>query len=294
MHEILVISGKGGTGKTSLAAAFAHISHNAVVCDLDVDAPDLHLILKPAPSDLIPFISGAEARIRAERCNGCGICADMCRFRAVHTDGATFSVDPIRCEGCRVCVHFCPAEAIDFIPKQCGHWTQSDTRFGPMVHAQLYPGEENSGKLVALLRRESQKLAKSKGSQVLLSDGPPGIGCPVISAVSGTDLAVIVTEPTPSGLHDLRRVVDLCRHFDIPGAVIINKCDLNRGIAQDIRSFCGDNDLPLLAELPHDTAFIDALVRGLAITELADSPLTQTIRAAWTAVMNLLTVQEAA
>lgn len=294
MHEILVISGKGGTGKTSLTAAFAHISSNAVLCDLDVDAPDLHLILRPELSDQVPFIAGAEARIRPDQCEGCGTCADMCRFQAIRADGSVFAVDPIRCEGCRVCVRFCPADAIDFVPKQCGHWSLSETRFGPLAHAQLYPGEENSGKLVAHLRHEAKKLAESKGISVLLSDGPPGLGCPVISAVSGTGLAVIVTEPTPSGMHDLRRVVELCKHFNVATAVIINKSDLNSIMAAKIRSFCEDSGLPLLAELPHDTVFVDALVQGLAITEFSDGHLSREVRRAWEKIMNLLAVKAAA
>ena len=294
MHEILVISGKGGTGKTSLTAAFAHIGRDAVLCDLDVDAPDLHLILRPELSDQVPFISGAEARIRTDQCDGCGICADRCRFQAVHADGSLFKVDPIRCEGCRVCVRFCPSDAIDFVPKKCGHWSLSETRFGPLAHAQLYPGEENSGKLVAQLRQEAKKMAESKGISLILSDGPPGIGCPVISAVTGTGLAVIVTEPTPSGIHDLRRVVELCQHFNVPMAVIINKSDLNSIKADEIHSFCEDNGLPLVAELPHDTMFVDALVKGLAITEFSNGHASQQLRTAWSKILNLLALPEVA
>ncbi len=294
MHEILVISGKGGTGKTSLTAAFAHISRDAVLCDLDVDAPDLHLILRPELSDQVPFISGAEARIRIDQCDGCGTCADRCRFQAIHADGNLFKVDPIRCEGCRVCVRFCPGDAIDFVPKKCGHWSLSETRFGPLAHAQLYPGEENSGKLVAQLRQEAKKMAESNGISLILSDGPPGIGCPVISAVTGTGLAVIVTEPTPSGIHDLRRVVELCQHFNVPMAVIINKSDLNSIKADEIHSFCEDRGLPLVAELPHDTMFVDALVKGLAITEFSNGHASQQLRTAWSKILNLLALPEAA
>ena len=294
MHEIVVISGKGGTGKTSLTAAFAHISKNAVLCDLDVDAPDLHLVLQPEPSKPVLFIAGAEAQIRTDRCDGCGTCHDMCRFQAVHPNGSFFTVDPIRCEGCGVCAHFCPNKCIDFAPKQCGYWALSETRFGTLVHAQLYPGEENSGKLVAHLRQEARQLAESKGNSVILSDGPPGIGCPVISALSGVGLAVIVTEPTPSGLHDLRRVVELCVHFNVPAAVIINKSDLNPFKSDDIRSFCDENDLPLLAELPHDTVFVDALVKGLVLTEFSNGHASQQVRMAWTKILDLSALREAA
>lgn len=285
MHEILIISGKGGTGKTSLTAAFAHLSTKTVLCDLDVDAPDLHLILQPAPADPVPFSSGFEASIDREKCCRCGICADMCRFQAVVDNGGQSpTVDPIRCEGCGVCVHFCPQQAIDFVPKTCGQWCTSYTRFGPLVHAQLDPGEENSGKLVALLRREAKALAERTGAGLILSDGPPGIGCPVISALSGTDLAVIVTEPTPSGLHDLQRVVGVCDHFGIPAAVLINKCDLNPELSREIRAFCDGRQMPIPTELPHDTGFVHAMVRGLTITEFSDSHIAHQVRSAWAGI----------
>jgi MinD superfamily P-loop ATPase len=294
MHEILIISGKGGTGKTSLAAAFAHLSRNVVLCDLDVDAPDLHLILHPAAARQVPFIAGCEARIRPEDCTGCAVCAQMCRFGAIREAGEAFAVDPIRCEGCGVCVHFCPAQAVDFNPKTCGWWCVADTRFGPLVHAQLYPGEENSGKLVALLRRESKTLAQERGATLILSDGPPGIGCPVISAFSGIDQALVVTEPTPSGFHDLGRVVELCTHFRVPAAVIVNKCDLNPDLSRDIRSYCSENGLPVLAELPHDPDFVHAMVRGEAITEFGDGEASRLIRKAWETIVNEATAQKVA
>lgn len=285
MHEILIISGKGGTGKTSLTAAFAHLSAGAVLCDLDVDAPDLHLILRPALAAPNPFCSGYEPVIDPQRCNACGTCIQMCRFQAVGGNGAAPVVDPIRCEGCGVCVHFCPHEAIDFRPKTCGQWRISDTRFGPLVHAQLDPGEENSGKLVALLRREAKALAESRGAGLILCDGPPGIGCPVISALSGNDLSVIVTEPTPSGLHDLERVAGLCDHFGVPAAVLINKCDLNVGLARAIRVFCQERQVPVISELPHDADFVHAMVKGQTITEFADSPASRQVRSVWEAVL---------
>jgi MinD superfamily P-loop ATPase len=285
MHEILIISGKGGTGKTSLTAAFAHLSAQTVLCDLDVDAPDLHLILRPAPAEPVPFSSGFEASIDPEKCSRCGTCVDMCRFQAIiDNDGQCPAVDPIRCEGCGVCVHFCPQQAIDFMPKTCGQWRISDTRFGPLVHAQLDPGEENSGKLVALLRREAKALAERTGAGLILSDGPPGIGCPVISSLSGTDLAVIVTEPTPSGQHDLQRVVEVCDHFGVPATVLINKCDLNPELSRQIRGFCAGRQMPAPAELPHDTSFVHAMVRGLTITEFTDGFIAQQVRSAWTGI----------
>ena len=294
MREILVISGKGGTGKTSLTAAFAHISRESVICDLDVDAPDLHLVLRPEEPETVPFISGAEARIRTRFCEGCGSCADMCRFGAVEKDGSHFHVDSLRCEGCGVCVRFCPADAIGLFPKTCGHWALSETRFGPLAHAQLYPGEENSGKLVALLRQEARKLTESKGRKILLSDGPPGIGCPVISSISGIDLAVIVTEPTPSGKHDLHRVVELCRYFNVPAAVIINKSNLNTVNTKEIQSFCSDNGLPILVKLPHDSVFVDALILGMAVTEYSNGNVSRRVVRAWNNILNLLAIKAAA
>lgn len=285
MHEILVISGKGGTGKTSLTAAFAHLSTDAVLCDLDVDAPDLHLVLRPEASAPTPFVSGFEARIVPEKCNQCGTCKEMCRFSAVRDSGDGPWIDPIRCEGCGVCVRFCPQQAITFEAKQCGEWRISNTRFGPLVHAQLYPGEENSGRLVALLRREAKALAQERNAHLVISDGPPGIGCPVISAISGQELAVLVTEPTPSGLHDLRRVVELCAHFRLPAVVIINKCDLQAKIAREIHGFCESQKLPVIAELPHDTDFVHAMVQGSALTEFSQGKTAQALKNAFAQII---------
>lgn len=285
MREILVISGKGGTGKTSLTAAFAHLSEDTVVCDLDVDAPDLHLILQPSPRQTSRFVAGCEPRVVADRCTACCTCEEMCRFGAIKVGAQIAEVDLLRCEGCGVCVEFCPEKAIDFIPKECGQWSISDTRFGPMVHAQLYPGEENSGKLVALLRTQAKELAESENATMILADGPPGIGCPVISALSGTDMTVMVTEPTPSGIHDLQRVVELCDHFKVPTSVIINKYDLNKTIVDEIRSFCEKKGLSVLAELPHDTEFVNAMVKGIAITEQSQGPTAQKVRESWQKVV---------
>ena len=236
MREIIIISGKGGTGKTSLTGAFAHLADNKVICDLDVDAPDLHLLLQPAQERREEFYSGHEAVIDGEKCDGCGLCATLCEFGAIRENGAGFVVDPIRCEGCKVCVAFCPAAAIRFPERHCGQWYVSSTRFGPLVHAQLFPGAENSGRLVMVLKQQARELAKSRGADLVLCDGAPGIGCPVISSLSGADLAVAVTEPTPSGRHDLERVAALCRHFQTTFAVIINKYDLNAGRDRPDRS----------------------------------------------------------
>jgi len=280
--EIVVLSGKGGTGKTSLTAAFAHLSSQRVLCDLDVDAPDLHLILQPEVDHREVFISGNEARIVTEKCENCGICADLCRFGAVvGTDGSSPRIDPIRCEGCGVCVDFCPAGAIEFPEKRCGEWYRSQTRFGAMIHAQLDAGEENSGRLVALLRQQARRLAETRGAAWILSDGPPGIGCPVISSLSGASLALIVTEPTPSGRHDLQRMLDLCAHFQVPAGVIINKADVNSSLAETIKSECTAAGLTLLGELPHDPVITRAMVKGLAVTEYDNGAFSEQLRGIW-------------
>ena len=282
MREIVIISGKGGTGKTSLTAAFAHLARNKVICDLDVDAPDLHLLLDPQHEKEVEFWSGNEARIVEENCQQCGVCREMCRYGAVleHTDGR-YTIDALRCEGCKVCVTFCPDAAIEFPEKHCGQWFVSTTRFGPMVHARLFPGEENSGRLVALLKQKAKKMAEQQGLDIFLSDGAPGIGCPVISSLSGTHLAVLITEPTPSGRHDLKRVAALCEHFRIPTAVIINKFDLNLEETASIESDCREKNYPIIARLPHDPVITEAMVKRRAVTELPESELSKKIKQAW-------------
>ena len=281
MREILVISGKGGTGKTSLTAAFAHLAAGPVICDLDVDAPDLHLLLQPRSLETHDFYAGFEARIQPQMCDGCNTCVQVCRFDAVEPGTPGPRINPLKCEGCKVCVQFCPVDAISFTPKYCGTWSVSLTRMGPMAHAQLFPAQENSGRLVALLRQQAKKLAREQGIRLILSDGPPGIGCPVISALSGVHLAVVVTEPTPSGLHDLARVIGLCDHFQVPVAVIVNKCDLSPRIAEQIETQCRQNGHAVVARLPHDPAFVDALVQGRAITEFTSGNTARQIKLAW-------------
>lgn len=286
MREVLIISGKGGTGKTTLTAAFAHLAANHIICDLDVDAPDMHLLLQPENEFAAQFVSGHEAVIRADSCERCGTCTAACQFDAIQGDDPPV-VNPFKCEGCRLCVALCPAEAIDFTPNHCGDWYRSSTRFGPMVHAQLFPAEENSGRLVALLRQQARAMAQERGLDLILSDGPPGIGCPVIAALSGIDLAVIVTEPTVSGRHDLERVLELCRHFNIPAGVVINKSDLNQEQTHQIEVFCQAHQLTLLGKLPHDTAFTRAMIRGLTITEFAPNGIGKAIGSIWHHIIQL-------
>jgi MinD superfamily P-loop ATPase len=279
--EIVVLSGKGGTGKTSVTAAFAHLSSNRVICDLDVDAPDLHMLLRPENTQSEVFISGHEAVIRPDTCTSCGQCMDVCRFGAISEGTPCPTVNPLKCEGCMVCVGECPVDAIDFPEKQCGEWYVSTTRFGWMVHAQLFPGEENSGRLVALLRQKAKEIAKEEGYGMILSDGPPGIGCPVISSLSGAGLSVIVTEPTPSGYHDLERVTELCEFFRIPSGVVINKYDLNAEKTRKIESFCAEKGISLLGRLPHDKAVTHAMVEGQTITEFQQNGVSEQVRQVW-------------
>jgi len=287
MTEIVIISGKGGAGKTSLTAAFAHLARNKTICDLDVDAPDLHLLLDPEHEQEHDFYSGNLAIIDPDKCSQCGLCAEMCRYDAVSPTETAYAIEPLKCEGCKVCVEFCPEEAVAFPEKHCGGWYVSRTRFGELVHAQLFPGEENSGRLVALLRQKARELSEAQGRDLILCDGAPGIGCPVISSLTGTDLAVVVTEPTPSGRHDLERVVGLCAHFKIPMAIVINKYDINLEQTALIEEFCRDRDIPLLARLPHDRAMTKAMVQGQTITEYQSGELADMIRRAWQEVESM-------
>lgn len=288
MHEIVIISGKGGAGKTTFTGAFAQLADNAILCDLDVDAPDLHLLLDPQVKQKIEFWSGNEAIIDEESCQGCNICADMCRFDAIEQVDGVCRVKPFYCEGCKVCVQFCPADAIAFPQKHCGDWYVSETRFAPMVHAQLYPGEENSGRLVTELKKRAKSMAEVQGLELVLSDGAPGIGCPVIASLAGTDMAVVITEPTPSGLHDLERVAELCDRFRTKVAVIINKWDVNPEMAETIETLCRDKDYAVICRVPHTRSVVDAMVEGKVITEHDPNELGPLFRQAWDDIIALL------
>ena len=287
LREVVIISGKGGTGKTCLTAAFAHLAVQPVVCDLDVDAPDLHLLLKPQNMTTQEFISGHTAVITSH-CDSCAKCIDECRFGAIRLQAPHPAVNPLKCEGCKLCVALCPSDAIDFPEKQCGRWHLADTRFGPMIHAQLFPGEENSGRLVTLLKNKAREFAQAQQLSLILADGPPGIGCPVISSLAGANLAVVVTEPTPSGMHDLERVIDLCDHFRLKPGVIINKWNLNKGLSKQIKAFCSHAKITLLGQLPYDPAIVEAMVRGQTITEYQPNGTVERIGQIWTAINALI------
>ena len=277
MREIVVVSGKGGTGKTTVVASFAALAKSKALCDCDVDAPNMHLLLEPHTIEEQEFWGGKVAYIDSDRCIECDLCEAVCHFDAIRG----FVVDPLACEGCGFCCRICPEEAITMKERLAGRWFVSNTRFGPLVHARLEPGQENSGKLVAVIRQRVRIMAQTQGLEFVLSDGPPGIGCPVISSLTGVDLALIVTEPTPSGIHDLERILGVCRHFGIPTVVCINKCDLDEGNARRIEAFCEGANAPVLARIPFDTVVTDAIVRGVPLVEYSDGPLAREVEALW-------------
>jgi MinD superfamily P-loop ATPase len=282
MKELVVISGKGGTGKTSITASFAVLAKHAVIADCDVDAADLHLVLRPQTElHREPFTSGHIAVIRASYCVGCGLCQNLCRFDAVREQEGTYMIDPFSCEGCGVCVEFCPAEAIDFPEQLCGEWFSHVTPFGEMVHALMNTGAENSGKLVSLVRKEARRIAEKKGSEILLVDGPPGIGCPVIASITGADAVLAVTEPTLSGEHDLQRILELAGHFGIPVRVCINKWDINPEISDRIEAKAKASGADPVGRIPYDTAFTKAQVNGRTLIEESDGPASQAVKAVW-------------
>ncbi len=279
MKEIVIISGKGGTGKTSVVAAFASLAEKMVLCDADVDAADLHLIMDPNIKQRHDFESGHTAVIQKDKCTQCGLCRDLCRWDAISED---FVVDPIECEGCGVCCYFCPEKAIDFPLNTCGEWFISDTRFGPMAHASLGIAEENSGKLVSLIRQEGKKLAEEKGLDTLITDGPPGVGCPVIASMGGADAALIVAEPSVSGKHDMERVAQLAAFFRVPAMLCVNKFDLNPGMGEAMETFAEEKDIKVLGRIPFDSAFTKGMVEGKTILEFdEDSEGSKAVKMIW-------------
>ncbi|HUT57358.1 MAG TPA: ATP-binding protein [Phycisphaerae bacterium] len=295
MKELVVISGKGGTGKTSLVASFAALSREAVVADCDVDAADLHLVLSPTVLRRESFSGGAVARIKPGHCTACAKCQELCRFDAIFLDGPgngriakTFRVDPIACEGCGVCVHFCAEGAVEFVSADSGKWFVSETRVGPMVHARLGVAQENSGKLVSLIREQARALAVEHGRGLILVDGSPGIGCPVIASITGADMALVVAEPTLSGLHDLTRVAELAGHFGIPAAVCVNKWDLNAELADRVESEAARDGLAVVGRVRYDRAVTDAQIRGLSVVEHSHDGLAEDVRKLWTETAALL------
>lgn len=287
IRELVVLSGKGGTGKTSVTASFAMLAPKAVLTDCDVDAADLHLLLTPIVQQRNAFLSGHEAIIRQDDCTGCDVCLDSCRFDAIRKEGSVCKVDPVACEGCGVCYHLCPAKAIDFPERICGEWMVSDTRCGPMVHAQLGVAAENSGKLVTTVREQAWTIAVDKRIPLIISDGPPGIGCPVIASLSGVSLALVVTEPTVSGLHDLQRVLALTRHFSVPAAVCVNKWDINPQQTEKIEAAARSAGAEVTGRIRYDRSITQAQLLKKTVVEL-DSRAGDDIRIVWKQISDLL------
>ena len=284
MKEIVVLSGKGGTGKTSIVGSLAALAERKVLADCDVDAADLHLLLSPTIREDNEFWSGQVAVIDENKCTQCGLCQDMCRFHAI----SDFKIDPISCEGCSFCSHICPVEAITMKGNLAGRWFISDTRYGPLVHAKLGIAQENSGKLVALVRQQARELAEKHKVAYVIADGPPGIGCPVISSLSGANLALLVTEPTLSGIHDLERVLGVCQHFGVPPLVCINKYDINEENSHQIESYCLSHGVKVAGEIPFDNIVTESIVRGVPVVEYSSGRVTQEIERMWRMLSGVL------
>jgi MinD superfamily P-loop ATPase len=294
MKQLVILSGKGGTGKTSVAAAFAHLACEgaphvrAVLADADVDAANLELVLQPDIREVHEFIGGSVAVIDAGRCEGCGLCAEACRFEAILVEGA-YSVDPIACEGCAACLYSCPTEAIHMEPQRAGRWYRSETRFGPLFHAELHPAQENSGKLVTLVKQQARLHALDEGYQAVIVDGPPGIGCPVISAASGADLALVVAEPSVAGVHDMQRALQTTAHFRVPTLVCINKADVYRAGTRRIAEYCRTQGVQVVGRIPFDPTVTEAMVQGEPVTaHQPDAPASRAIAAIWRRVAPVL------
>ncbi|HDS59697.1 MAG TPA: 4Fe-4S dicluster domain-containing protein [Thermoplasmatales archaeon] len=285
MRQLTVISGKGGTGKTSLTAALASLATNAVIADCDVDAADLHLLLHPRVETTLPFFGLDLAVIDDQRCISCGRCRQACRFGAISED---IEVVGHACEGCGVCAHVCPVDAISLVRRESGQAFISSTRHGPLVHAALHTAEEASGKLVSLVREQARQVASRQGRDLVIIDGPPGIGCPVIAAIAGVDLVLVVTEPTVTAVHDLERILGVAHHFDIPAAVCINKCDLVEEKATGIEDHCREMGVEVAGRLPYDTVVTEAMLHGKTVVEFEENAVTPSIRILWKKVQQML------
>ncbi len=285
MKELTIISGKGGTGKTSLTAAFAGLAESKVMVDADVDAADMDLILTPTILQEEEFKGGHYAVIRPDLCTQCGECRERCQFGAISEE---FVVDKIDCEGCGVCVYFCPAEAIEFPQRTCGKWYISDTRHGPMIHAKLGIAEENSGLLVSLLRQQAKQMAEARGLEKIIVDGPPGIGCPVIASVTNSNGVLIVTEPTLSGIHDMQRVRELAQFLNVPAMLCINKYDLNPGMAEKMQEYAKNHQMRYVGAIPYDRDMTKAMVEQKTLLEYSDGKAAQAVKTIWEEVSHIV------
>jgi MinD superfamily P-loop ATPase len=289
MKQLVIISGKGGTGKTVISAAFATLFQNKVLADCDVDAANLHLLLHPDIKETHTFLGGQKAFLQPDNCSMCRECLEVCRFYAIETTKEdTIHIDAVSCEGCGVCSHVCPSQAIEMRDVTSGEWFVSHTKYGPFVHAKLGIGEENSGKLVTAVRKKSAEIAHQNNLDYIIIDGPPGIGCPVIASLTGADLALIVTEPTLSGIHDMERIVAVARHFKIPAACCINKHDINPENSSRIETWCQDHSVSLLGKIPFDEEIIRSMVRRYPLTENSECAASKEIKRLWEKILSLL------
>ncbi len=292
MRQLVLLSGKGGTGKTSITAAIAHLASAetpVVMADADVDGANLELILDPQLVESHPFMGGQVAVIDSLRCTQCGLCEEVCRFSAVISGVDGYQVDPSACEGCAACVYRCPDDAIQMVPQQAGLSFRSETRFGPLLHARLFAGRENTGKLVAEVREQSRRVSLATGRDLVIVDGPPGIGCPSIAASTGVDVALLVAEPTASGIHDLLRTLTMVEHFRVPALVLVNRADINLSQARVIAAICLERGLDLVGEIPYDTAVTAAMVSGQPVTIYEpDGAVSAALRGVWEKVKDRL------
>lgn len=265
--EIAVISGKGGTGKSSISSAFVSIAKSAVVVDCDVDASNLYLLFSPLCKEEQVFVSGSHAVVNNDKCTNCNTCIDLCRFDAISKVDGKIRISESACDGCYLCSRVCPVQAIKMIPADKSRMYAGTFRYGDMVYGRLAPGEENSGKMVNLLREKAKKYAEDCGYETIILDGPPGIGCPVISTITGVDKVVVVTEPTMSGFMDMKRVVEVVFRFSVHISVIVNKSDLNSDICEQIDEWCKEMEIPVIAHLPFDAQIVEAMIAGKTIIE---------------------------
>jgi MinD superfamily P-loop ATPase len=277
IKQLAIVSGKGGTGKTTIAAAFAALAKNKVMVDCDVDAADLHLLLKPKILVQEKYFGGKSPQVDLDKCTQCGLCTEVCRFNAIDKG----VVDPIACEGCGFCFHICPESAITMEETFSGDWFVSETSYGPFVHARLGIGEENSGKLVTVVRKKAVEIAKEKNLDLILIDGPPGIGCPVTASLTGVNLILAVTEPTLSGIHDLERILKLSEHFKIPSMVCINKFDINLENSQKIISYCENNGSKIVGKIPYEPKVVEALVNRKTVMDYPCNEVQRIVHRMW-------------
>lgn len=290
MKEIVIISGKGGTGKTVVAASIAALAQNKVMGDCDVDASNLYLLLHPEIKERHDFYAGLIPVLDINKCTNCGLCQEACRYAAISTINNQTTIDLISCEGCGLCAQICPVEAIEMQKNRCGEWFISETRYGPLVHARLGIAEENSGILVTLVRQNALEVAKKNNLDLIVIDGPPGIGCPLVASLTGTNLALVVTEPTVAGIHDLERVVKVTQHFGVKAVIVINKFDLNLENSAQILKWAQDNKIEIIGRIPFDNIVTKALVKGLPVVEYSDNRVTEEIKNIWQKLESIINI----